>query len=159
MSEEFNSPLLPASGILTGVSEDDRIALSSYGKFMPVREGQLLIEEGKQQDALYFLISGLLHVHTDKDNKHTLIARIEPGESIGEINLFDPATASASVTSQSFSQVWRATRRDFEAFIQAYPMVGEHILVALVGELSKRIRFLNGKLIAMEVSYQELWSS
>ena len=79
-------------------------------------------------------------------------------ESIGEINLFDPGTASASVTAQSFSQVWKATRRDFEAFVQAYPEVGEHILVALVGELSRRIRFLNGKLIAMEVSYQELWS-
>ncbi|MDG1356959.1 MAG: cyclic nucleotide-binding domain-containing protein, partial [Akkermansiaceae bacterium] len=159
MSEEFNSPLLPASGLLKGVSEDDRIALSSYGEFIPVHEGQLLIEEGKQQDALYLVISGLLHVHTDKDNKHTLIARIGTGESIGEINLFDPGTASASVTSQAFSQVWKATRRDFEAFVQTYPEVGEHILVALVGELSRRIRFLNGKLIAMEVSYQELWQS
>ncbi len=159
MSEEFNSPLLPASGLLKGVAENDRIALSSYGEFIPVHEGQLLIGEGHEQDALYLVISGLLHVHTDKDDKHTLIARIGPGESIGEINLFDPGVASASVTSQSFSQVWKATRRDFEAFVQTYPAVGEHILVALVGELSKRIRFLNDKLIAMEVSYRELWRS
>ena len=158
MSEEFNSPQLPASGLLTGLDETDRLALSTYGDFIPVHAGQLLIEEGNQQDALYFVISGTLHVHTDKDGKRTLITRIGPGESIGEINLFDPGTASASVTAQSFSQVWKATRRDFEAFVQAYPEVGEHILVALVGELSRRIRFLNGKLIAMEVSYQELWS-
>jgi len=158
MSEEFNSPQLPASGLLTGLDETDRLALSTYGDFVPVHAGQLLIEEGNQQDALYFVISGTLHVHTDKDGKRSLIARIGAGESIGEINLFDPGTASASVTAQTFSQVWKATRHDFEAFVQAYPEVGEHILVALVGELSRRIRFLNGKLIAMEVSYQELWS-
>ena len=113
--------------------------------------------DGAEVEALRSASAALTALDTDKDGKRTLITRIGPGESIGEINLFDPGTASASVTAQSFSQVWKATRRDFEAFVQAYPEVGEHILVALVGELSRRIRFLNGKLIAMEVSYQELW--
>ena len=57
MSEEFNSPQLPASGLLTGLDETDRLALSTYGDFIPVHAGQLLIEEGNQQDALYFVIS------------------------------------------------------------------------------------------------------
>lgn len=158
MTEDFNAPQLPATGLLQGLSSDDRGLLSGYGEFLPIQEGQCLIEEGNDQNALYFVISGILHVHTDKDNKHTLIARIGPGESIGEINLFDPGKASASVTAQSFTQIWKATRHDFEAFVQAYPDVGEHLLVALVTELSKRIRYLNGKLLAMEAFYQNLWS-
>jgi len=158
MSEEFNSPQLPASGILIGLSEEDRSLLSGYGEFRPVHEGQGLIEEGDDQDALYFVISGILHVHTNTDDKHTLIARIGAGESIGEINLFDPGKASASVTAQSFSQVWKTTRHDLETFIQNYPELGEHLLVALISELSRRIRHLNGKLLAMGSFYQNLWS-
>ena len=132
MSNEFNSPQLPAMGLIAGLEEDDRLFLSGYGDFLPVQEGQVLIEEGNEQKALYFVISGVLHVHTDKEDKRTLIARVQQGESLGEINIFDPGTASASVTAQSFSQVWKATREDLEAFVEAYPEAGIKLLIALV---------------------------
>ncbi|MBT7959596.1 MAG: cyclic nucleotide-binding domain-containing protein [Akkermansiaceae bacterium] len=159
MSNEFNSPQLPAMGLIAGLEEDDRLFLSGYGDFLPVQEGQVLIEEGNEQKALYFVISGVLHVHTDKEDKRTLIARVQQGESLGEINIFDPGTASASVTAQSFSQVWKATREDLEAFIEAYPEAGIKLLIALVAELSRRIRHVNDKLVAVEVehSYQNFW--
>lgn len=158
MTEEFSTPQLPATGLLQGLSSEDRGFLSGYGEFLPVHAGQRLIEEGDDQDALYFVISGILHVHTDKGNKHTLIARIGPGESIGEVNIFDPDKASASVTAQTFTQIWKANRHDLEAFVQAYPEVGGLLLAALASELSKRIRYLNGKLLNMEAFYKNLWS-
>ncbi|MCP5538141.1 MAG: cyclic nucleotide-binding domain-containing protein [Akkermansiaceae bacterium] len=159
MSQEFNSPHLPATGLVAGLEEEDRLLLSGYGDFLPVQEGQLLIEEGQDQDALYFVISGVLHVHTDKDNKRTLIARVQAGESLGEINIFDPGTASASVTAKSFSQVWKATREDIEAFMTAYPEPGNRLLSALVAEMSRRIRHMNDKLVAVEAeaAYQNFW--
>jgi CRP/FNR family cyclic AMP-dependent transcriptional regulator len=159
MSQEFNSPQLPAMGLVVGLEEDDRMLLSGYGEFLPVQENQLLIKEGQQQDSLYFVISGILHVHTDHDGKRTLIARVEPGESIGEINIFDPGTASASVTAQAFSQIWKARREDFEAFMEAYPEAGNRLLTALITELSRRIRHMNQKLVTMEMeaSYQNFW--
>jgi CRP/FNR family cyclic AMP-dependent transcriptional regulator len=159
MSQEFNSPQLPAMGLVADLEEDDRLFLSGYGEFLPVHESQTLIEEGQDQDSLYFVISGILHVHTDRDDKRTLIARIQEGESIGEINIFDPGKASASVTAKSFSQVWKATRDDFEAFVQAYPEAGNRLLTALITELSKRIRHVNEKLVNMETGaiYQSFW--
>ena len=159
MSQEFNSPQLPAMGLVAGLEEEDRLLLSGYGEFLPVQEDQPLIVEGQGQNSLYFVISGVLHVHTDRDEKRTLIARIQAGESIGEINIFDPGKASASVTAKSFSQVWKATREDFEAFVQAYPDAGNRLLTALITELSKRIRHMNEKLVTMEagLSYQNFW--
>ncbi len=94
MSQEFNSPQLPAMGLVAGLKEEDRLLLGDYGDFLPVQEGQVLIEEGHKQDSLYFVISGVLHVHTDTDSKRILIARVAAGESLGEVNIFDPATAS-----------------------------------------------------------------
>lgn len=159
MSQEFNSPQIPAVGLVAGLEEDDRLLLSDYGEFLPVQEGQVLITEGQEQDALYFVISGILHVHTDKDNKRTLIARVEPGESLGEINIFDPGTASASVTAKSFAQVWKATREDVEGFMTAYPEAGNQLLSAMVAEMSRRIRHMNDKLVSVEAeaSYQNFW--
>ena len=146
-------------GLVAGLEEEDRLLLSDYGEFLPVQEDQLLIAEGQDQNCLYFVISGVLHVHTDRDEKRTLIARIQAGESIGEINIFDPGKASASVTAKSFSQVWKATREDFETFVQAYPQPGNRLLTALITELSKRIRHMNEKLVTMEagLSYQNFW--
>jgi CRP/FNR family cyclic AMP-dependent transcriptional regulator len=159
MSQEFNSPQLPAMGLVARLEEEDRLLLSGYGNFLPVQEGQVLIEEGHNQDSLYFVISGVLHVHTDADNKRTLIARVAAGESLGEINIFDPGTASASVTAKSFTQIWKATREDIEAFTTAYPEAGNRLLTALIGEMSRRIRHMNEKLVAVEgeSAYQNFW--
>ena len=159
MSQEFNSPQLPALGLVNRLEEEDRLLLSGYGDFLPVQEGQLLIKEGQNQDSLYLVISGVLHVHTDKDNKRTLIARVQSGESLGEINIFDPGTASASVTAKSFSQVWKANRADIEAFMTEYPEPGNRLLTALAAEMSRRIRHMNEKLVAVEAeaAYQNFW--
>lgn len=150
-TQEFNSPELPALGIVAGLDADDRRLLSDYGEFLPVQPGSDLIKEGDDQNRLYFVISGILHVHTLKDDKRTLIARISPGETIGEVNLFDPGVASANVTAQEFSQVWAATRDDMQAFHEAYPRAAGRLLIGIVAEMSKRIRHMNKKLASAEL--------
>ena len=152
MPTDFDRPEIPALGIVATLAEDDRRLLSDYGEFLPVQPGQRLIEEGKPQDSLYFVISGLLHVTTtDPEDKTHLVARIEAGESLGEVNLFDPGVASASVVARSFSQIWRANRDDIDAFVAAYPSAGNRLLSGLLACMSKRIRHMNDKLITAEV--------
>ena len=159
MSQEFNSPQIPAMGLVASLEEDDRLLLSDYGEFLPVQEGQVLIQEGQEQDALYIVISGILHVHTEREDKFMLLTRIDPGESIGEINIFDPGTASATVTAKSFAQVWKTNREDVEGFISAYPEAGNLLLSAMVTEMSRRIRYMNDKLAnaEAEAAYQNFW--
>lgn len=147
----FNKPELPALGIIADLEEADRGLLSGYGEFLPVQDGTTLITEGTPQNSLYFLISGILHVHTEKDNKRTLIGRVEPGETIGEIAVFDPGPASANVTAQGFCQIWKASREDLTAFLAAYPDAAGHLLIGLVSEMSQRIRRMNEKLSTAEL--------
>ncbi|MDP7497277.1 MAG: hypothetical protein QGI77_12625, partial [Roseibacillus sp.] len=78
MSTHFDRPGLPALGIVSAMEEEDRQLLSNYGEFLPVQEGDRLIDEGTDQNSLLFLISGLLHVVTTKDDKLVLLARVEP---------------------------------------------------------------------------------
>jgi CRP/FNR family cyclic AMP-dependent transcriptional regulator len=147
MSEtNFDRPELPALGIVADLEEEDRRLLSNYGEFLPVPDGEPIIKEGADQDSLVFLISGLLHVITNKDGSIILLARVSPGESIGEMTLFDPGKASASVVAKSFSQIWRARRNDLEDFLHAYPEAAGRLMIGLLSEMSRRLRNMNEKL-------------
>ncbi len=142
----WTRPELPRLGILDRMENEDRALLGNYGEFLPAHPKQQIIEEGKPQDSLFFVISGVLHVHMVVDGRQKLISRIEAGETLGEMNLFDPAMASASVTAQEFSQIWRANRADVEAFVSAYPNAGCDLLAGILTCMSRRVRHMNDRL-------------
>ena len=135
-------------GIVTPLGEDDRRMLSSYGEFLPVHPEQVLIEEGHSQNSLYFIISGVLHASRMQGGRQVLLGRMNPGETIGEINMFDPAEASATVTAVEFSQVWRIDRESLEEFMNYSPLPAAHVLIGIATTLSKRMRETNEKIAA-----------
>jgi CRP-like cAMP-binding protein len=146
MNHELQHPELPAMSLLAGLADEDRALLGNYGDFLPVQPGQVLISEGQPQDSLYFIISGLLHVTREIDGRVSFITRIAAGETLGEVNVFDPGTASASVVAKEFSQVWKASREDIEAFVAAYPEAGARLLAGVVACMSRRLRHMNDRL-------------
>lgn len=146
----FNSPEIPPIGIVDGLEDHDRALLSSYGEFLPVRPEQRIVTEGQPQDSLYFVISGVIHVHTEVDKRTVLIARIEAGETIGEVSAFSPGTASASVTAKEFSQVWKASKEDIDQFVTAYPEAGARLLSGIIRCMSQRLRHMNERLADQE---------
>lgn len=150
MSTEFNTPQLPAMGFLSALSEEDRDILSSFGEFLPVHKDDNLITEGQPQDSLYFVISGLLHVHSNNDGRRVLLGSAKQGDVLGEISVFDPDDASASVTAVEFSQVWRINREMLEDVVNDYPNVGNLLLIRIATQLSRRLRATNKKVIAAQ---------
>ncbi len=145
----FSTPELPAKGIIEPLGDDDRQILSSYGEFKPVQDRQILIEEGHTQNSLYFVISGTLHATTQRSGRQVLLGKIGPGETIGEINIFHPGLASATVTAVEFSQVWRIDRQSLEDFMNVSPMPASHLLIGIASTLSKRLRETNEKVAMM----------
>lgn len=146
MSNSFDRPEIPRVGIVAGMEDDDRALLGNYGEFLPAHPKERVIEEGNPQHSLFFVISGLLHVHMEVDGREKLISRIEAGETLGEVNVFDPGVASASVTAQEFTQIWRANREDIDAFVAAYPKAGADLLAGILTCMSRRIRHMNERL-------------
>ncbi len=156
---EFSTPEIPALGIMATIADEDRRLLGSYGEFLPAQSGEDLIREGDQQDSLYFVISGLLQVSSLKDGKRTYLARIGPGETFGEVNVFNPGAASAKVAAKEFTQIWKAKREDFEGFVNSYPETGAKLLMEVLSEISQRIRVTNVRLAAAELdaAAQSMW--
>ncbi len=146
MSEKLTRPELPAVGIVAELESHDRALLGDYGEFLPAQPGQKLITAGDAQEHLYLVISGLLHVTIMVDGRTKLVARVEAGETLGEVNVFDPAKASATVVAQDFTQIWRANRADIDLFVKAYPEAGSVLLAGIIAVMCRRIRNMNDKL-------------
>ena len=147
-----SSPLaeLPAIGFLADVETSHREFLASFGSFVRPHSGDALIEEGKEQENLYLIISGVLHVVSHAGERNLLIATLGAGDSLGEVNVFDPATASASVIARSECLIWRISAGELEGFFESDPIAGVAFMKGLLRLVGHRIRAMNSKLAESE---------
>jgi CRP/FNR family cyclic AMP-dependent transcriptional regulator len=146
MSDTLSKPTLPAFSWIGHLKEDDRDLLSSYGEFFPGHPGNVIIEEGALQEDLYVVISGRLEVRAkQEDGTEIVIATVGPGETLGEISLFVPGPAAATVTAAEFSQLWRIADTDLMEFMQENPGAGNVLLRTLASILAQRLRQMNPK--------------
>lgn len=160
---QSSAPLteLPAVGFLADVSSEHRAFLAGYGKFLRPEAGEMLIAEGDAQESLYVILSGTLHIVASADERPLLLAAFGEGDSIGEINLFDPATASATAIVRSSSLIWTISREELEGFLAADPEAGVAVMKGLLRQVARRIRSMNEKLATAEQrgSIHNFWTS
>jgi len=152
---------LPAIGFLAEVSPEHRAFLACFGKFLRPQNGEVLITEGERQNSLYVILSGTQHIVYCVAGRQVLVATLGEGDSMGEINLFDPDKASATAISRGPGFVWSLSREELDAFLDADPVAGVSVLRCLLGQVSKRLRSMNDKLASAEVraSFHNSWTS
>lgn len=157
----FSPSELPAIGFLAGVSQEHRSFLACFGKFHRLQESDTLITEGEAQDSLYLVITGKLHILGASAERPLLLASLGAGDSIGEINLFDPGTASATATVRAHSLIWSLSRSELNSFLEVDAAAGVAVLRGILAQLSKRIRIMNDKLATAEKksSLHDFWST
>jgi CRP/FNR family cyclic AMP-dependent transcriptional regulator len=146
MPPDLSQPSLPVFSWIGHLKDDDRELLSSYGEFFPGHPGSVIIEEGKMQDGVFVVISGQLEVRAQQDDGSTVIlAEVGPGETLGEVSLFDPGPATATVTAVEFSQLWRIADEDLIQFMTDNPGAGNVLLRTLATILAQRLRQIDPK--------------
>jgi CRP-like cAMP-binding protein len=146
LSNTLSKPTLPTFSWIGHLKEDDRDLLSSYGEFFPGHPGNVLIEEGAMQTEVFVVISGKLEVHAKQEDGSTaLLATIGPGETLGEISLFSPGPAAATVTAVEFSQLWRIADTSLMEFMEENPGAGNLLLRTIATILAQRLRQMNPK--------------
>jgi CRP/FNR family cyclic AMP-dependent transcriptional regulator len=146
MPPELSTPSLPIFSWIGHLKDDDRELLSSYGEFFPGHPGGIIIEEGKLQDGVFVVISGRLEVRAmQEDGTSALLAEVGPGETLGEVSLFDPGPATATVIASEFSQLWRIADDDLIQFMTDNPGAGNILLRTLATILAQRLRQVDPK--------------
>jgi CRP/FNR family cyclic AMP-dependent transcriptional regulator len=141
MANDLSKPSLPIFSWIGHLKDDDRELLSSYGEFFPGHPGTVVIEEGIPQTEVFVVISGKLQVHVMQDDGIArLLAEVGPGETLGEISLFTPGPATATVIAVEFSQLWRIKDSDLLQFMTDNPGAGNVLLRTLATILAQRLR-------------------
>jgi CRP/FNR family cyclic AMP-dependent transcriptional regulator len=144
MSETLTRPTLPTFSWIGHLKQDDRELLSSYGEFFPGHPGNVIIHEGAMQTQVFVVITGKLEVRARQDDdSEVLLAQVGPGETLGEISLFCPGPAAATVTAVEFSQLWRIADADLMHFMEENPGAGNVLLRTLASILAQRLRQMN----------------
>jgi CRP/FNR family cyclic AMP-dependent transcriptional regulator len=150
MPETLSSPTLPSFSWIGHLKEDDRDLLSSYGEFFPGHPGNVIITEGVLQTEVFVVISGKLEVRAkQEDGSEIVLAQVGPGETLGEISLFVPGPAAATVTAVEFSQLWRIADSDLMHFMEENPGAGNILLRTLASILAQRLRQLNPRVFGL----------
>lgn len=138
-------PDLPPMGFAENLSDAERIELGAFGDFITANDGDTIIEEGHEQDSLFLVIFGRLHVQTETTGRSVLLGTVKSGDTIGEVNIFDPGKASASVVAKALSQIWKIDRNRLADFIKAHPEPASRLLYNVATQLSRRLRRTNEK--------------
>jgi len=104
---------------------------------------KVIFREDEVGESFYIVISGSVDVIMGMDTAdEKLLATLGPGEYTGEMSLVIPGgKRSASIRTQSSSQLWVMTREDFDELLHRQP----HVAYAMVKVMSSRLRNSDNK--------------
>lgn len=118
--------------LFDGVSAAALDALESVSTLQSVSGGEILVAQGDDADALYFVESGRFRVVV---NKVHVVAHIEAGEAIGELAFFAGGKRTANVVATRDSAVLKVSRNAFDAIARDHPELTQ----AMLKLVSKRL--------------------
>jgi len=133
--------------IFKDLSEGELDAMKNLWTLRAVPARERIITEGAAMHEFSVVGTGVVHVRRMSQDHEVLLARIGHGGFFGEINLFDEATATASVYAMDDVQLAVISNATFRGFMSSRPDIGYKITARLLNEVSSRLRQTNERLV------------
>jgi CRP/FNR family transcriptional regulator len=143
----MQAELLRSVSFLKDLSEGELLTLSDLITGREVKSGEKIIVEGESVDSLFLITKGTAHVRRRAQIREVLLGRIGVGGFFGEINLFDPSVATATVVAVGATRLAVIPHEALRQFMEANPAAGYKITSSLLGEVSRRLRLTNQRLV------------
>jgi len=135
----------------------DDAELTSFRNLLTLREikaKERILEEGTHVEHFYIICDGTVHIRRLAQKREMLMGRLGAGAFFGEINLFDPGVATASIYAMTQTLVAVVHYDALRAFMEANPATGYKIVTAMMTETVRRLRATSAKLV-----HSVYWSS
>ncbi|MCW2785868.1 MAG: cyclic nucleotide-binding protein [Marmoricola sp.] len=131
MADELKPETLKSLNRLESLSDADLAIVVKSGRHLTVPAGWALIGEQTPADKAYLIVDGEVSVR----RSGTEIARLGPGDVIGEIAIVHQQLRSATVVSLTALEVIHFTRESLEELLESVPAFA----VALRGTSQDRL--------------------
>lgn len=142
----MNSTLAKHISLFETLTPQEIDAVLAAAQKVSFEKDQDIIRQGSHHGSLYIVESGVLHVRRQTGSSQVLLGRIEKGGFFGEIGLFDPGAATASIRAMDKGSLWEIRKENFETILEKHPSIGCRILRAMMQEMAKRLRRVDQRL-------------
>jgi CRP-like cAMP-binding protein len=97
--------------------------------------GEMILVEDEPAEILFFVVSGVVKVFkTSSEGKEQILNIVRPGDSFGDIPIFDGGPNPASAQAMGPVVLYGIRRSDLEAILQNYPQVALNVTKVLAGQ-------------------------
>jgi CRP-like cAMP-binding protein len=133
-----NVIFLKKTPLFSAVHTSELRAVAAVVEEFTVEAGGELVKESDPGDCVYIIKDGTVRITKKTADNRTLdLAELSPGESFGEMALFDDEARSASAVAQTRCSLLRIKRDDLIDVILEYPMIAIEMLRIFVRRLRK----------------------
>jgi CRP-like cAMP-binding protein len=139
--------LLRSVSIFTSLDDAELTAVAALFSVREIPARTRILEEGTAVRAFYIICDGVVHVRRLAQKREMLMSRLGVGAFFGEINLFDPGVATASIDAMKPTRVAFVNYESFRQFMEANPATGYKIVTAMIRETARRLRQTNARLV------------
>ncbi len=129
---------LKKSFLFCGLPEEALQIVAEKISTQDLKKDETIFRKGDVGDALFMIDEGLLNIVTeDAQGSKLLLNQCGPGETIGEMSLFDEEPRSASVVAKTDAHILSLKRDDFFDMLEQNPATAN----LLIRNISGRLRF------------------
>ena len=148
-----------AHPVFSTLSGEDLSVLSKLANLEHFNAGDTLFATDDASDCMYIVTSGEVSVlKTDFNAHESEIARLIPGDSLGEIDMI--SGTKRNVTARALTELsvirFPPQNMSFRGYLEEHPATGSHILFAFIADIAERTRKANSLLKENSPQIQEL---
>lgn len=139
---------IPAFGLLT---DRDLLALAGALRRRQLQMGAQLFEQGDPGGTMHLVTEGELSIRWQEgvSEQELEVARVGPGEFVGEMALLDLGPRSASVVARRACVLYELAVEDLMLLEETAPAAASAVLASVTALLTDRIRHVNGQIEAL----------
>ena len=146
-SPAMQPDLLRSVSIFRDLTDEELASFSQLLTLRDVPARERILEEGQVVTAFYIICDGVVHVRRLAQKREMLLGRLGVGGFFGEINLFDPGEATASIYAMKPTRLAFVNYETLRAFMKENPVVGYKIVTAMITEMARRLRQTSARLV------------
>ena len=139
--------LLRAVAILRELTDEELAAFASLFEIRTVKASERIIEEGTPVTAFYIVCDGVVHARRLAQKRELLLTRLGVGAFFGEISLFDPGVATASIYAMKPTRLAVVDYDRLRNFMSVNPATGYKIVSGMMAEMARRLRQTSSRLV------------
>ncbi|MGA2658134.1 MAG: cyclic nucleotide-binding domain-containing protein [Verrucomicrobiota bacterium] len=125
--------------VLAEMSAAELAAFETYLEPVSFDDGVIIIREGEQSRAMYFVVRGKVGIYKGTEGGGRIFLRtIEPGDHFGEMGLLRSGRRSASVHANGACELLKLTDRAFTEILKS-PELASRFLLGLAKTLTARL--------------------